>query len=56
MKVTHRSIRLLVVLGDELQVRQAERFVFCSRRDFALVEDMINEEPQFSVGPRLDFA
>ena len=28
MKVTHRSIRLLVVLGDELQVRQAERFVF----------------------------
>ena len=45
-----------VVNHNSLQVRQAERFVFCSRRDFALVEDMINEEPRFSVGPRLDFA
>ena len=44
-----------VVNHNSLQVRQAERFVFCSRRDFALVEDMINEEPRFSVGRRLDF-
>ena len=45
-----------VVNHNSLQVMQAERFVFCSRRDFALVEDMINEELRFSVGPRLDFA
>ena len=45
-----------VVNHNSLQVIQAERFVFCSRRDFALVEDMINKEPRFGVGPRLDFA
>ena len=45
-----------VVNHNSLQVMQDERFVFCSRRDFALVEDMINDEPRFGVGPRLDFA
>ena len=45
-----------VVNHNSLQVRRAERYLFCSRRDFTLVEDMINEEPRFGVGPRLDFA
>ena len=44
-----------VMNHNSLQVMQAERFVFCSRRDFALVEDMIDEEPRFAVGPRLTF-
>ena len=44
-----------VLNHNSLQVMQAERFVFCSRRDFALVEGMINEEPRFGVGPRLTF-
>ena len=44
-----------VVNHNSLQVMQAERFVFSSRLDFALVEDMINEEPRFGVGPRLTF-
>lgn len=42
-----------VINHNSLQVMRAERYIFCSCPDFALVEDMIRNEPRFRVGPRL---
>jgi hypothetical protein len=50
------SNRENVVNHNSLQVMHAERYVFCSRPDFALVEEMIKDEPRFRVGPRLEMA
>ena len=41
-----------VLNHNSLQVRNAERFVFCCAPDFALVQEMIADEPRFRDGPR----
>lgn len=38
---------------NSLQVLSAERFIFSSNGDFALVEDMIRTNPELSHGPRM---
>jgi hypothetical protein len=45
-----------VINHNSLQVMHAERWIFCSRPDFALVEEMIEKEPQFRIGPRLQMS
>ena len=45
-----------VLNHNSLQVMRAERYVFCSVGDFALVQDMLKDEPRFRVGPRLSFS
>lgn len=42
-----------VLNHNSLQVIQAERYVFSSRSDFALVEEMIEGDPDIRNGPRL---
>jgi hypothetical protein len=41
-----------VLNHNSLQVQQSERYVFSSLPDFALVEDMIRNEPRYRIGPR----
>ena len=41
-----------VLNQNSLQVRQAERYVYSSPRDFSLVEQMIANQPGYRKGPR----
>jgi len=42
-----------VVHQNSLQVWNAERFVFCSNPEFALIRDMLERLPELRTGPRL---
>jgi hypothetical protein len=54
-RVSHIPMRLEpepVVNLNSLQVRQAERYVYSSQPDFALVEKMLAKQPAYRQGPR----
>lgn len=42
-----------IVNLNYLQVRYAERQVYCEKRSFALAKDMVDKDPSYKVGPRM---
>lgn len=49
IKVPSENVRFL----NHLQVRHAERFVYCEKPNFALVSEMINQSEHFRYGMRM---
>jgi hypothetical protein len=47
-----KSVPENVVNHNSLQVAQSERFVYSSTPTFSLIEEMLQEEPQYRSGPR----